>query len=57
MGTQEPGYVKPEEPYIAEIADFVQAVQNNDQKRFPNTLAEDTKILRLLERLDHLSEI
>lgn len=56
MGTQEPGYVKPEEPYIAEMADFVLAVENNDQRRFPNTLAADAQILRLLERLDKISE-
>ena len=54
-GTVEAGYINPEEPYIAEMADFVAAVETRDPTRFPNTLADDWKVLNTLYRLEELA--
>lgn len=55
-GTVETGYINPEEPYIAEMADFVAAAQSGDFSRYPNTLADDYAILQTLYRLEALAE-
>lgn len=55
-GTVEPGYINPEEPYIAEMRDFVEAVTRQDKTLYPNTLLEDYRILKILYRLEELSE-
>lgn len=55
-GTIEAGYINPEEPYIAEMADFVTAIEEMTPSLFPNTLEEDARILELLHELEHLSE-
>lgn len=52
-GTVESQCINPEEPYIAEMADFVAALQHGPQ-RFPNTLLDDYKILTTLYRLEAL---
>jgi len=53
-GTKEPGYINPEEPYIEEMADFMLAVKNNDRSRFPNTLLQDSQVLKILCDLEKL---
>lgn len=53
-GTVEANYINPEEPYIAEMADFVAAVQEKRQERFPNTLLDDYKVLTTLQELEAL---
>lgn len=55
-GTVESGYINPEEPYIAEMADFVAAVSANDAARYPNDLQEDHAILQILYRLEQLAD-
>lgn len=54
-GTVEKDYINPEEPYIAEMADFVKAVAAANRKVFPNTLESDVRILALLNNLERLS--
>lgn len=54
-GTVEAGYINPEEPYIAEMADFVSALKAGEQKLFPNSLEEDYRVLETLYRLETLS--
>lgn len=53
-GTKEPGYINPEEPYIEEMADFMLAVKNNDHSCFPNTLLQDSQVLKILCDLEKL---
>lgn len=55
-GTVETGYINPEEPYIAEMADFVAAVEAHDPLYFPNSLEDDWRVLQTLYRLEQLSE-
>jgi predicted dehydrogenase len=54
-GTVESGYINPEEPYIAEMADFLDAVVHRDKGRYPNTLLDDHTTLQALLRLEALS--
>jgi len=54
-GTIEKGYINPEEPYIAELADFIKAIEVADRKAFPNTLESDVRTLALLNSLENLS--
>jgi predicted dehydrogenase len=53
-GTIENKYINPEEPYINEIKDFLNAITNNDIKLFPNSLEEDYKVLQTLYKLEEL---
>lgn len=55
-GTIVDGYINPEEPYIAEIRDFVEAVSRHDKSRYPNTLLDDYHVLQVLYQLEQLSE-
>ena len=55
-GTLEPGYINSEEPYINEMKAFIDAVEKCDRFLFPNTLEKDFKILKLLNKLEQLSE-
>lgn len=55
-GTVETGYINPEEPYIAEMKDFAEAVRQHDKSLFPNTLMDDYHVLQILYRLEELSE-
>ena len=55
-GTVETGYINPEEPYIAEMADFVAAVEARDPTRFPNSLLDDARVLETLLKLEQLAE-
>jgi predicted dehydrogenase len=52
----EAGYINPEEPYIAEMADFIAAVEGDDPLRFPNSLEDDWRVLKTLHRLELLAE-
>jgi predicted dehydrogenase len=55
-GTVKAGYINPEEPYIAEMRDFVEALSRRDKSLYPNTLLNDYHILQALYRLEELSE-
>jgi predicted dehydrogenase len=55
-GTVEEGYINPEEPYISEMKDFIDAVNQRDRKVFPNTLEKDASILALLNELERLDK-
>jgi len=55
-GTVETGYVNPEEPYIAEMSDFVNAIAQNNKSLYPNTLLDDYRVLQVLNELEKLSE-
>jgi len=52
-GTIENQYINPEEPYIAEMKDFVSAVEQCNQSLFPNTLDDDFDILQTLLNLEN----
>jgi len=54
-GTIEKEYINPEEPYIQEISDFLDAVKNRDINKFPNTLKDDYEVLEILYKLEELS--
>lgn len=54
-GTVQGGYINPEEPYIAEMADFVSAATSRDPALFPNTLLDDARILDTLAQLEQLA--
>jgi predicted dehydrogenase len=49
-GTVEPGYIHGEEPYVAEMADFVAAVRG--ERPWPYSYADDERILALLLRAE-----
>lgn len=51
-GTVETGYINPEEPYMKEIESFIEAVNSNDQSKFPNTLEDDCRILKILDDME-----
>lgn len=55
-GTVEKSYINPEEPYVAEMRDFIEAVRLADRSRFPNSLLDDYLVLQTLEKLERLSE-
>jgi predicted dehydrogenase len=54
-GTVENNYINPEEPYVAELGDFIGAVTRGDRGLYPNTLLEDYQILQTVYRLEALS--
>lgn len=54
-GTVESQYINPEEPYIAEMKDFVAAVQAKNQSLYPNSLEDDYAILQTLYALEQLA--
>jgi predicted dehydrogenase len=55
QGTVEKEYINPEEPYIAEMKDFVAAVTARDASIFPNSLEDDCLALDTLNALEVLS--
>ncbi len=55
-GTVESQYINPEEPYIAEMHDFITAVKTQNQASYPNTLEDDYEILNTLYSLEKLTE-
>jgi len=54
-GSIEKGYINPEEPYINEMEDFLNAIIKKDIKLFPNSLKEDYDTLNLLYKLEELT--
>lgn len=56
-GTIESRYINPEEPYIAEMRDFLSAVWKGDAGLFPNSLDRDVSVLNTLYALENLSEV
>lgn len=52
-GNAAEGYINPEEPYIAELGDFLAAV--GSRGRFPNSLLDDYRVLQLLAELERRS--
>lgn len=54
-GTVESQYINPEEPYIAEMKDFVAAVQAKDRTLYPNSLADDYSVLQTLYALEKMT--
>ncbi|MBL8421279.1 MAG: Gfo/Idh/MocA family oxidoreductase [Dechloromonas sp.] len=54
-GTVENQYINPEEPYIAEMKDFVAALMAKDASLFPNSLEDDYAVLATLYALEGLS--
>jgi predicted dehydrogenase len=56
-GTVESQYINPEEPYIAEMRDFICAVEAKKQTSFPNSLMDDYKILQTLNTLEKMTEV
>ena len=55
-GTVENQYINPEEPYIAEMKDFVAAVNAQDQSLYPNSLNDDYNVLQTLYSLEKMTE-
>jgi len=49
------GYINPEEPYIAELRDFLAAVSSGTPAKFPNTLLDDYRVLQVLDDLERRS--
>jgi predicted dehydrogenase len=54
-GTVESQYINPEEPYIAEMKDFVAAVNAKDQTLYPNSLDDDYSVLKTLYTLEQMT--
>ncbi len=54
-GTVESQYINPEEPYIAEMKDFVAAVSVKDQTLYPNSLDDDYSVLNTLYTLEQMT--
>jgi predicted dehydrogenase len=54
-GTREAGYINPEEPYIAEMRDFLAAV--NGEKPYPFALEDEIALHHVLERMERDAEL
>lgn len=54
-GKVEDQYINPEEPYIAEMRDFISAATEKNQSLFPNSLRDDYKVLQTLEALEKIT--
>lgn len=57
-GTVESGYINPEEPYINEVASYINAIDDvlaGKPFSYPNTLQDDYKILNTLYKLEDIS--
>lgn len=55
-GTVESGYINPEEPYINEIKDYVEAIKTKNPGKFPNNLKNDFGILQTLYKLEEINK-
>ncbi|MDD5298990.1 MAG: Gfo/Idh/MocA family oxidoreductase [Gallionella sp.] len=55
-GTVEAGYINPEEPYIAEMKSFTEAITQRNKSLYLNTLLDDYRVLQTLYRLEELAE-
>lgn len=54
-GTVESRYINPEEPYIAEMKDFVTALEAKNASLFPNSLDDDYAVLETLYAFEKMS--
>ena len=54
-GQAQAGYINPEEPYIAEMRDFIAAVESRTPAKFPNSLLDDYRVLQTLNALEQKS--
>jgi len=54
-GSVEVGYINSEEPYIAEVRCFIDAVKQSDKSLYPNTLLDDYRVLQLLYQFEALA--
>ena len=55
-GSVELNYINPEEPYVNEMKDFVDAIRKNDKSLFPNDLKKDFEVLKILLDLESLNK-
>jgi predicted dehydrogenase len=55
-GTIEKQYINPEEPYLKEIKEFVNAVMSKDRSLYSNSLYDDYKVLQVLYECEDMSE-
>jgi predicted dehydrogenase len=51
-GRAEQGYINPEEPYVAEMRDYLAAVEKRDAALFPNSLLHDYRVLETMYALE-----
>ncbi len=51
-GRTEGASINPEEPYIAEMQDFLRAVEEGNPSAFPNSLLDDYQVLETLNALE-----
>tara|TARA_B100000925_G_scaffold262668_1_gene220112 strand:+ start:564 stop:1559 length:996 start_codon:yes stop_codon:yes gene_type:complete len=51
-GNVQESYINPEEPYISEIKDFIDAIKYPNTKNFTSSLHEDICLLELLEKIE-----
>ena len=51
-GTVISGYINPEEPYIAEVNSFLNAIQNKCFDEYPNSVYNDVQILNTLNAIE-----
>ena len=54
-GTVESQYINPEEPYIAEMSAFLEAVRAKDRTLYPNSLDDDYAVLQILHDLEAIA--
>ena len=54
--TIEKQYINPEEPYLKEIKEFVNAVMSKDRSLYSNSLYDDYKVLQVLYECEDMSE-
>ena len=55
--TIESKYINPEEPYIDEMRDFVNACLHKNKELFPNNLLDDYRILKTVYQLESMSAL
>lgn len=55
-GTKQDEYINPEEPYIQEMRAFLDAILSRDVSMFPNNLANDAQMLRLLAGIEQVNK-
>jgi predicted dehydrogenase len=54
-GSRETGYINPEEPYIAEMRDFLAAARG--ERPYPFALEDEIALHHVLERMEHDAEV
>ena len=56
QGTKYNTSINPEEPYISELSDFIDACSSKCRHLFPNTLLRDWTVLQALDSIEKLAE-